>query len=45
MLRAVAEERPAWPDFRAAWRLERVLHAVVRSAAERRWVDLAAVDS
>jgi len=45
LLRAIVEQRPVWPDFRAAWRLERVLHAIVRSAAERRWVDVAAVDS
>ena len=38
MLRAVAGREEAYPDFREAWRIECVLEAVLRSAAERRWV-------
>lgn len=34
---------PAHPDFEEAYRVQRVVEAVQRSAAERRWVDLASL--
>jgi predicted dehydrogenase len=37
-LEAIAAGKPAYPDFAAALKFERVLDAVQRSAAERRWV-------
>ena len=41
MLDAVGGGVDPYPDFRAAWRIERVLEAVVRSADTRRWVTVA----
>jgi predicted dehydrogenase len=38
MLMGVAGKAESYPDFREAYRIERVLEAVLRSAAERRWV-------
>lgn len=40
LLSAVAEGRPAQPDFREGWEVCRVIDAVVKSAEERRWVDV-----
>lgn len=40
LLLAVAEGRAARPDFREGWEVCRVIDAVVRSAAERRWVEV-----
>jgi len=37
-LEAIAAGKPAYPDFAAALTFERVLDAVQRSAAERRWM-------
>jgi predicted dehydrogenase len=31
------------PDFREAWEIQRVVDAIVRSARERRWLDIAEV--
>lgn len=38
MLSAIANGRPASPGFRAAFEVNRVIDAVLRSADERRWV-------
>ncbi len=38
LLLAVAGKAAASPDFREAWEIQRVLEAVTRSDAERRWV-------
>lgn len=40
LLSALSEGRPAWPDFREAWEVCRVIDAVERSATERRWVEV-----
>ena len=41
-MQAIVEGRPASPDFRDGSRAQAVIDAVLRSAAERRWVDVAA---
>ena len=38
LIEAIATGRPAWPDFRFGWQVARVIDAVERSVAERRWV-------
>jgi predicted dehydrogenase len=38
LLLAVAGKGKAWPDFREAWEIQRVIDAVIRSDAGRRWV-------
>ena len=38
LLLAVAGKGKAWPDFREAWEIQRVIEAVIRSDAGRRWV-------
>ena len=38
LIEAIATGRPAWPDFRFGWQVTRVIDAVERSVAERRWV-------
>jgi predicted dehydrogenase len=38
LLLAVAGKGDAWPDFREAWEIQRVIDAVIRSDAGRRWV-------
>ena len=38
LIEAISEGRPAVPDFRFGWKVSRVADAVLRSAAERRWV-------
>jgi predicted dehydrogenase len=43
MVEAIAGRGKARPDFDQAWTVERVLEAVRRSSAERRWVELSAV--
>ena len=40
LLEAVAGFGEPYPDFRAAWEIERVIEAVRRSSAESRWVRL-----
>jgi predicted dehydrogenase len=40
MVQAIRGEGRAHPDFDQAWRVEKLLEAVRRSAAERRWVRL-----
>lgn len=40
-LEAIAAGKSAYPDFAAALQFERVLDAVQRSAADRRWMDVA----
>lgn len=40
MIEAVAERRPAYPDFGFGYRVQRVVDACQRSHAERRWVRL-----
>lgn len=37
LLTAIGEGRPAAPDFRDGWRVERVMDAIARSADTRRW--------
>ena len=43
-LHAIAEDRRADGDFKEGWHVSEVLDAVEPSAAERRWVDVPAVD-
>ena len=38
LLSAVAGKGKAWPDFREAWEVQRVIEAVIRSDAGCRWV-------
>jgi predicted dehydrogenase len=38
LLLAMAGKGKAWPDFREAWEIQRVIEAVIRSDAGRRWV-------
>jgi predicted dehydrogenase len=40
MVQAIRGEGRAHPDFDQAWRVEKLLEAVRRSAAERRWIRL-----
>ena len=40
MLGGIGSGEVSYPDFRGAWRIERVLEAVVRSAEGRRWVSV-----
>jgi predicted dehydrogenase len=40
LLLAVAGNGKAWPDFREAWEIQRVIDAVIRSDAGRRWVSI-----
>lgn len=44
LLLGVAGRAKAWPDFREAWEIQRVLEAVARSDAERRWVRIDEVE-
>ena len=44
LIEAIAEDRPAVPDFRFGWKVSRVADAVLRSAAERRWVGVDEID-
>ncbi|MGD0899378.1 MAG: Gfo/Idh/MocA family oxidoreductase [Thermoguttaceae bacterium] len=44
-LAAIAEGRPAAPDLRQGLRVERLMDAARRSAAERRWIPVNAVSS
>jgi predicted dehydrogenase len=43
LLLGLAGESPPWPDFREAWQVQRVVDAVVTSAAEGRWVAIAEI--
>jgi len=43
LLAAYAGGPPAHPDFEEAYQVQRTLDAVLTSAKERRWVDVAAV--
>lgn len=45
LLLAVAGKAKAWPDFREAWEVQRVIEAVTRSDAERRWVRIDEVEN
>jgi predicted dehydrogenase len=36
----VGDDPPPWPDFREAYEVQRVVDAVLRSARERRWVEI-----
>ena len=38
LIKAIAEDGPLYPDFRAGWKTCQVVDAVLRSAEERRWV-------
>ena len=40
LLRGLAGDEPLYPDFAAAAEIDRVIAAIERSAAERRWVDV-----
>jgi len=44
LLLAVAGKGKAWPDFREAWEIQRVVDAVIRSDAGRRWVRIDEVE-
>jgi predicted dehydrogenase len=44
LLLAVAGKGEAWPDFREAWEIQRVIDAVIRSDAGRRWVRIDEVE-
>jgi len=44
LLLAIAGKGKAWPDFREAWEVQRVIDAVARSDARRRWVSVEEVD-
>ncbi len=44
LIEAIAEGRPAVPDFRFGWKVCRVADAVLRSSAERRWVAVDEID-
>jgi predicted dehydrogenase len=44
LLLAVAGKGKAWPDFREAWEIQRVIDAVIRSDAARRWVRIDEVE-
>ena len=44
LLLAVAGKGKAWPDFREAWEIQRVIDAVIRSDAGRRWVRIDEVE-
>ncbi len=41
LVEALAGERDAWPDFREAWRVQKVIDAVMASAAEQQWIEIA----
>ncbi len=43
LLVGLAGGSPPWPDFREAWQVQRVVDAVVASAAEGRWVPIAEI--
>ncbi|WP_305856690.1 Gfo/Idh/MocA family protein [Balneatrix alpica] len=43
LIEGIAADRPMWPDFRAAYQVNRVLDAVELSHAEQRWVKLAEI--
>jgi predicted dehydrogenase len=38
MIEAVAAGKPAYPDFRWAAEIQRIVDAAIKSNAERRWV-------
>ncbi len=44
LLLAVADKGKAWPDFREAWEIQRVIDAVIRSDAGLRWVRIDEVE-
>jgi len=44
LLLAVAGKGKAWPDFREAWEIQRVIDAVIRSDAGRRWIRIDEVE-
>jgi predicted dehydrogenase len=44
LLLGVAGRAKAWPDFREAWEIQRVIEAVTLSDAERRWVRIDEVE-
>jgi predicted dehydrogenase len=41
LLKGIVDDAPLAPDFRAGWRVARTTDAILRSAAEGRWVDVA----
>ena len=40
LVQAIANDSPVGPDFREGWEVERVIDAVDKSAAERRWISV-----
>ena len=40
IVQALSGEREAWPDFREAWRVQRVVDGVMTSAAEQQWIEI-----
>ena len=45
LIKAIAENRPAHPDFDFGYRVQRVVEACQRSHEQRRWVPVSDVDS
>jgi predicted dehydrogenase len=41
---SLVEGRPFMPDFREAWRIQRVVDAMLMAGRERRWVKIAEID-
>lgn len=42
VIRAIAEDEPAWPDFREGYRVQRVMEAIEASHATRAWTEVQA---
>ncbi|GHC15839.1 Gfo/Idh/MocA family protein [Aidingimonas halophila] len=40
LIEGIAASRPLYPDFRDAWRINRLIDAIERSHAEARWIGL-----
>lgn len=41
LIRSLAAGQTPWPDFREAWKIQRVIHAISQSSKSRRWVQIA----
>lgn len=41
IVQALAGECDAWPDFREAWQVQQVIDAIMTSAAEQQWIEVA----
>jgi len=40
LIEGIANNTPLWPDFRAAYVVNRIMDAAEQSSHERRWVNL-----